>query len=288
MHLSRCLAATGKPDGERYPVSVSDCSKELILMNLFDLSPVVLSLGFAVLIVSIAVSAGRQRQGYPPAGRLNAVMMFTACMLIGIGLVGIAPILLAQLGGAITVEGQSSAAVNVQQLSAQAEVDTSTPSHTLSPTITPTGLPTLTPAPTETDIVLVTPLTYPYADVSSTVDCSVIANTTLNLRPEPSLTQRAIGRVLAGSVLPVTGRSADKRWWRVINNHANASVEGWVSAQYVTADKACDNSEAPVIVPTAPPSRTPLPSRTPCPTPTPKPSATTTSAVSAIATRSGR
>jgi uncharacterized protein YraI len=90
----------------------------------------------------------------------------------------------------------------------------------------------------------------------------VIAQTTLNLRGDPSTTQLGIGRVFAGSLLPVTGQSADRKWWRVLNSSEGSPVEGWVSAAYVKADAACADGSVPVISPASATSM-PSPTRTP-------------------------
>lgn len=187
---------------------------------------------------------------------VNIVYVVVAVVIIALGVVAIAPAMLPQFAGG---QAQSQGPVSNKQLAAVKAAVTTTPSSTPTPPSTPTSLPTLTPAPTETEIVLVTPIAYAVTDASVPISCSVTASTTLNLRADPSLNQRAIGRVMAGSVLPVTGRSGDQKWWRVINNAGNAEVEGWVSAQYVTADKTCADATIPVVGPTLTPTRTPRP-----------------------------
>ncbi|SRR5581483_3375492 len=193
-------------------------------------------------------------QGNSPTRWLNIVYLVVAIVIIALGAVAIAPAVLPQLRGG---QAQSQEPVGGKLPGAAKAAPTTTSTPTLPST--PTSLPTLTPAPTETEIVLVTPIIYAAADSSTPVNCTVTASTTLNLRADPSVNQRAIGRVMAGSVLPVTGRSADQKWWRVINNANNVEVEGWVSAQYVTADTACNDSTIPVVGPTLTPTRTPRP-----------------------------
>lgn len=108
---------------------------------------------------------------------------------------------------------------------------------------TPILLPTLTPAPSETPIVLYTRIAYTstYA-VGITNACTITATTTLNLRGDPSVKQASIGRVFAGSLLNIIGRSADKKWWYAINT---TGVNGWVSGDYVTTNSAC--GDVPVV-----------------------------------------
>jgi uncharacterized protein YgiM (DUF1202 family) len=130
-------------------------------------------------------------------------------------------------------------------------IQTSTPTLTAMPSLTPTAPPTLTPTTTETPIVLYTAAAYGYGGVITTTNCTVTAQTSLNLRGDPSVEQLAIGRVFAGSLLPVTGQSPDKKWWRVVNDAEGSPVEGWVSAAYVTADSACADGSVPIISPAA-------------------------------------
>jgi hypothetical protein len=136
-----------------------------------------------------------------------------------------------------------------------------TPTTTRIPSPTPTAPPTLTPTVSETPIILSTPIVYTAVGrVSTPTNCTVIAQTTLNLRGDPSTTQMGIGRVFAGSLLPVTGQSADRKWWRVVNSSDGSPVEGWVSAAYVKADAACTDGSVPIINPA---SATPTVTHTP-------------------------
>jgi uncharacterized protein YgiM (DUF1202 family) len=109
-------------------------------------------------------------------------------------------------------------------------------------------LPTLTPVPSISPTPLFTQVAYAYSDVTTPSACTITAQTTLNLRGDPSVQNMAIGRVFAGSLLQVTGRTADKKWWRVINDDGTHKVEGWVSGDYVKVSSACDS--ASVIGPT--------------------------------------
>jgi hypothetical protein len=108
----------------------------------------------------------------------------------------------------------------------------STPTQARRPSPTPTAPPTLMPTVSETPILLYTQIAYVAGNrVSTTTNCTLIARTMLNLRGDPSTTQPGIGRVFAGSLLPVTGRSTDKQWWRVVNDSQGSAVEGGVSAE---------------------------------------------------------
>ncbi len=211
--------------------------------------------GLAILLGSIVIGAIHLWRSNQRSSWLSAIVLIIAVVIIIVGIIGVMPTLLAQFGGPVDVAAQGTASpLTVAQ---PVVLETTMPTNTSTPTVTPTHLPTLTPAPSETEIVLVTPITYTAADTAATTDCSVIAKTMLNLRGDPSVNQQAIGRIFAGSLLPVTGRSADKQWWRVTSNIGNMTVEGWVNVQYVTADKACDDSKVPIIDPTVMPLRTP-------------------------------
>src|SRR5207302_3173836 len=100
---------------------------------------------------------------------------------------------------------------------------------------TPTDLTTFTPAPSERPTPLFTAVAYAASTgVSTATACSVSAQTSIALRGDPSTAQMGIGKVFAGSLLPVTGQSPDKKWWRVISNDGGTPVEGWVSAEFVS------------------------------------------------------
>ncbi len=211
-------------------------------MNALDFNTVILMLSFAILLGSIVIGAIHLWRSNQRSGCLSAIVLILAVVIIIVGIIGVMPTLLAQFGGPVDAAAQGTASpLTVTQ---PVVLETTTPTNTSTPTVTPTHLPTLPPAPSETEIVLVTPITYTAAD-------------TANLRGDPSVNQQAIGRIFAGSLLPVTGRSADKQWWRVTSNIGNMTVEGWVNVQYVTADKACDDSKVPIIDPTVMPLRTP-------------------------------
>ncbi|HML23140.1 MAG TPA: SH3 domain-containing protein, partial [Aggregatilinea sp.] len=81
--------------------------------------------------------------------------------------------------------------------------------------------------------------------------CTLAFDGPVNVRSGPSTTTGIIGGVSAGDTLPVTGRSADGKWWQVNYN----GQTGWVSAGLLQIDPqgACD------AVPTA---GTPAPGQT--------------------------
>lgn len=168
------------------------------------------------------------------------------------------------------------AATSNGPLPTRVAAQTSTPTATPVPSGTPTALPSLTPAPSQSPTPLFTAIAYANTDtaVSTTVVCTLAAQTTINLRGDPSVQQQGIGRVFAGALLSATGRTADKKWWRAISTNDTSPVEGWVSADFVKVVSGCADDTVPVVGPTLTPSRTPRPSRTPVPSRTPKPSAT--------------
>ena len=93
--------------------------------------------------------------------------------------------------------------------------------------------------------------------VGTPTSCTVIAKTTVYLRGDPSEKIAAIGTIIGGSLLNVTGRTANKQWWRVIDTEGPVSVEGWVRADLVTADSACTDRAVPSVDGTPTPTRTP-------------------------------
>ncbi len=146
---------------------------------------------------------------------------------------------------------------------------TSTPTNTPRPSETPTLLPSLTPTVSETPIVLYTPIAYSstYA-VNTPTPCTGTAKTMLNLRGDPSVEQQAIGRIFAGSLLYVTGRTADKKWLQIVSSDGSITLKGWVSADYVTVDAACNGQTVSIIGPTDAPTQTGTPSQNVTPSPT--------------------
>jgi hypothetical protein len=150
-----------------------------------------------------------------------------------------------------------------------------TPSVTLTPSSTPTIVPSLTPAPNESPTGMFTAIAYQHSGVNTpSTTCNITAPQQTNLRADPSVRQQAIGKVFAGSLLQVTGRTQDSKWWRVLYTSGSTTIEGWVSAEFVKTVTGCADGSVPVIVPTLTPTRTPIPSRTPLPTRTPRPSTT--------------
>jgi hypothetical protein len=205
-----------------------------------------------IFLIGIArVRQGRSRAGWFNIGLALMLTVFSAALFAMSGRVGTLPF--------------RPAAVATTTPSTRLVAQAATATITFTPSATVTALPTLTPAPTETDIVLVTPITYQFGADQGTqeTNCRVMAVTLINLRGDPSLNQRGIGRVTAGSLLRVTGRTADAKWWRVINNENGISVEGWVSADFVKPGDDCMAQTVPVIGDSATPGGTPTPTVTP-------------------------
>jgi hypothetical protein len=106
----------------------------------------------------------------------------------------------------------------------------------------------------------------------------ISAQTILTIRPDPTINEQAIGRVMPGIPVPATGRSKDNLWWQVsYSDGVSAPIDGWVYGQYVTPGASCATANLPVIEMTNTPSRTPRPSRTPYPSRTPRPTITSSS-----------
>ena len=199
-------------------------------------------------------NAVRGGQGNSSSRWMNIVYIVAAVVIIAVVALVVVPMVLPQLSGGNRAGAPPAAPAGKPAVVKAAQ---STPTATQQPTATiqPTSLPTLTPAPSETPIILVTAIAYAHSDTTTTTNCTVTASTILNLRSDPSVKQRGIGRVMAGSVLPVTGKSTDQKWWKVINATGDVNVEGWVSAQFVTADKACGDANIPVLGASATPSQ---------------------------------
>ncbi len=85
------------------------------------------------------------------------------------------------------------------------------------------------------------------------------------LRADPSTRQQAIGKIFAGSLMQVIGRSSDTKWLNVIFQDGANKIVGWVSTDYLTMGLTCDMAKLPNVGPTATPSRTPRPTITPKP-----------------------
>ncbi len=135
---------------------------------------------------------------------------------------------------------------------------TATPTLTLTPSETPTPQPSLTLTLSETPITLFTPIAYvsTYALVTPT-NCTVTASVLTYLRGDQSEKMTSIETILPGTLLPVTGRTGTRQWWRVIDSDSGAPIEGWVRADSVTADSSCTWDSVPVVGPTETPTRAP-------------------------------
>ena len=119
-------------------------------------------------------------------------------------------------------------------------VNTDIPVNTNTPVFTPAFTLSLTPdyseTPTQTatlGIAMVTP-------TSENVNC----------RFGPSADYLATGALVAGEIVPITGKLADQTWWE-INNRLNPGKPCWVSAAFTTTS----GNLAQVPVKSAPPAR---------------------------------
>jgi len=202
-------------------------------------------------VAVIAIAGGflifrseRTRPEFEPAASPGLLNMGAGAFALVAALV--IPIIPVQLSG-----GAFAAQVTPSKVAVRVAQQSTTPTVTFTPSSTATPLPSLTPTPSETPIVLYTlvPFTGNNGDLSTPTACTVVAQTMLNLRGDPSVDQRAVGRVFAGTLLPVTGQSADKKWWRVQHTANGVTVEGWVSAEFAKADSACTPGSVPVIKP---------------------------------------
>src|SRR5579859_1453210 len=142
---------------------------------------------------------------------------------------------------------------------------TSTPTLTPTPSDTPTPQPSLTATVSETPIMLYTPIAYvsTYAMVTpSNCNITVIPNVTTFLRSDPSEKLASIQTLIGGEMLPVTGRTGDRQWWRVIDSDSGAPIEGWLRADAVTADSSCTWDSVIVIGATETPTHAPKVTKT--------------------------
>ncbi|MEP7284976.1 MAG: SH3 domain-containing protein [Chloroflexota bacterium] len=217
------------------------------------------TLTLILFLVIVVIGLVRRGNGQLRAALSGKRLVVTAC---------ISGLILAAVIAMLGTQNISTSASALSQannpLPARQGQDDTTPTGTLSPSATPTHFstatpqPSLTPTMSETPIILYTPIIYvsTYAMTTPT-KCSVIAKTQAYLRGDPSEKMSSIGVIFAGSLLNVTGRVADTMWWQVISTTADGvtSIEGWVRADYVTADAACTSEAVPVIGPTETPTR---------------------------------
>ncbi len=227
-----------------------------------------------VLVAGLIVYSGeRRKSGFESSSSAGLLYMGAGIFVL------VAALLLPGLPGQFALASGSgtmvgSLAANTGPLPTRAAGQSSSPTSTLAVVLQSTELPTLTPMPIASPTPLFTAIAYAGStETSGTTGCSVVAQTALNLRGDPSTKQMGIGKVFAGSLLTVTGQSADKKWWRVISEDGGSPVEGWVSADYVTTISACASASIPVVGPSLTPTRTPRPSTTPKSSTTAKPSA---------------
>ncbi len=183
----------------------------------------------------------RRRPGFVASasrGLLNAgagVFIVSAAVIV--------PTLPASISGSANAARQQ---VVVNTAIVTRNVATATPSPAPASTLAPTDLPTLTPTPTEGTLVLATPIHYAYAEPTASSDCQVTSTSQLNLRGDPSTSNMAIGRIPPGSIMVVTGQSADGKWLQVTYNDGVNELDGWVSAQFTSTLTGCTGTP-PVI-----------------------------------------
>jgi Bacterial SH3 domain len=220
-------------------------------------------IGAAVILLAglILYFGERRRPGFEPSSSAGLLYAGAGVFVL------VAALVVPGLPGQFSVARASGVAIQPTDSGSTRVVrQTASPTVTPVPSATPTDLPTLTPVPSESPTPLFTPVAYTgSSDVSTTTACSVTAQTALNLRGDPSTQQMAIGKVFAGSILAVTGQTADKKWWRVISGDGGSPVEGWVSTDFVTTMSGCADDPVPVVGPTLTPTRTARPSATPRP-----------------------
>jgi uncharacterized protein YgiM (DUF1202 family) len=215
--------------------------------------------GVLAIVVSLIIyGAERRKASFEPGHSLGLLNLGAGAFVVIAAVV--IPLIPYQFAGMpVNASAQSIATSPVPTLdSTPASTATLAPSNTPTPQDTATPLPSLTPTVSETPIVLYTPIIYvsTYA-LTAQSNCTVVAKTYVFLRGDPSEKMAAIGTIFAGSLLNVTGRVANKLWWRVINNDGAAPVEGWVRADTVTADPACTDDAVVVVGPTATPTSVP-------------------------------
>lgn len=201
--------------------------------------------GLLVLFAGMLIYASERQQAAFRRFRSLGFLNMSIGLLIVAVMIGL-PMVVAQ------ASSNNRAAVVITPLNGPAAarqgLPTPTPTQVAAPSATPSPLPTLTPTPSPTPIVLSTPVKYTASTQSTSVTaCSVSAQTVMNLRQSPSTSQAAIGRVLAGTMLKVTGKSSDGQWYHVITPD---NVSGWVSAQYVTTYSGCTADAVPVVTST--------------------------------------
>lgn len=259
-------AGTGSGETPQLPLPGNPIDRLFILVTI--VGAVVTTLAGIVLFV-----IERRRTGFEPSAS-------PGLLYVGVGIfVLVAALVVPGLPGQFTLaqaSGQSQASVPTDgPLPTRVALQSATPSVTLTPSSTPTVIPSLTPAPNESPTGMFTAIAYQHSSVSTpSTTCSITAPQQTNLRGDPSVRQQAIGKIFAGSLLQVTGRTDDRKWWRVLYTSGSTTIEGWVSAEFVNTVSNCADGSVPVIVPTLTPSRTPSPTRTVPPTRTPRPSAT--------------
>jgi uncharacterized protein YraI len=259
---------TGQDSGAapQIPVSGNPIDRVLILVTIAGAVVTVLA-GIMLFLIE------RRRAEFNPSASPGLLYVGVGIFVLVTALV--VPVLPGQFTLA-SARAQSQANVPTDgPLPTRGALASATPSVTLTPSSTPTVIPSLTPAPNESPTGMFTAIAYEHSGVNTpSTTCNITAPQQTNLRADPSVRLQAIGKVFAGSLLQVTGRTEDSKWWRVLYTSGSTTIEGWVSAEFVKTVTACADGSVPVIVPTRTPSRTPTLTRTVPPSRTPRPSAT--------------
>lgn len=102
----------------------------------------------------------------------------------------------------------------------------------VAPTQTPVELDTTIPSPVPPDIYFFTPTPTPEG-----VSCEAVITTDLNVRTYPSVANNNIVTVVPeDKEVLILGRTESTSWWYISFD----IYEGWVDADFVDADEACD------------------------------------------------
>ena len=76
----------------------------------------------------------------------------------------------------------------------------------------------------------------PAAQAQAAAPQALVTADPLNIRSGPGTGYGILGRATTGQVLPITGKSADGRWWQITPN----GKPGWVFGQYIQTSGALD------------------------------------------------
>jgi uncharacterized protein YgiM (DUF1202 family) len=146
-------------------------------------------------------------------------------------------------------------------VTAQEPVVTAPPAPTQNATHTqmpPTGTPVRTAAPAA--FVLLPTATpsplVPTPTATLNIPGAVVNAATLNVRSGPGIDFAVVGSANQGDWLTLQGRNEDGSWLEVVTA---SGVDGWVSADLVSANVAVDSIAVAAVIPTPPPAPTQAP-----------------------------